>query len=88
MQDYTDKEVLSDGLCAQKACTGQFNTAANECAHDAVRSTMLNILAEEHKIQADVFNMMHQRGFYETPAAEDKKVQKAKQKFSQGFVQA
>lgn len=87
MQNYTDKEVLSDGLCAQKACTGLLNTSANECAHGALKATMLNILAEEHKIQTDVFNMMHQRGFYETPAAEDSKVQKAKQKFSQGFMQ-
>ena len=53
MQVYTDKEVLADGLCAQKG----------------------------------VFNMMHQRGFYETPAADEMKVQQAKQKFSQGFQQ-
>lgn len=87
MQVYTDKEVLADGLCAQKACTSLFNTSANECAHDQLRATMLNILSEEHKIQEGVFNMMHQRGFYETPAADETKVQQAKQKFSQGFQQ-
>ncbi len=87
MQNYTDKEILADGLCAQKSSTALFNTSANECAHDSLRATMLNILSDEHKIQEDVFNMMHQRGFYETPAAEEQKVQKAKQKFSQGFKQ-
>ena len=83
MQVYTDKEVLNDGLCAQKASTGKFNMAANECVHSEVRDTMLNILSQEHGIQYDVFNMMHQRGFYQTPAAEDKKVTEAKTKYAQ-----
>ncbi|MGN0334104.1 MAG: spore coat protein [Lachnospiraceae bacterium] len=83
MQVYTDKEVLTDGLCAQKASTGKFNMAANECVHENVRETMLKILEQEHSIQFDVFKMMHQRGFYETPAAEEKKVAEAKQKFAQ-----
>jgi hypothetical protein len=48
-QVYTDKEILNDGLCAQKACTGKFNMAATECVHSSVRDTMLNILEQEHK---------------------------------------
>ena len=36
-QIYTDKEILNDGLCAQKACTGKFNMAATECVHSSVR---------------------------------------------------
>ena len=87
MQVYTDKEVLGDGLSAQKSSTNLFNMSANECTHDQLRATMLNILSEEHKIQEGVFNMMHQRGFYETPAAEETKIQQAKQKFSKGFQQ-
>ena len=82
MQFYTDKEVLADGLSAQKSATALFNMSANECAHADIRGTVLKILQEEHLIQADVFEMMHQRGFYETPAAEDKKVQEEKQKFA------
>ena len=82
MQQYTDKEILADGLAAQKAATGLFNMSANECVHDDVRKTVLNILQEEHKMQVDVFNLMHQRGFYQTPVAEDKKIENAKQKFA------
>ena len=85
MQQYTDKEILGDGLSTQKATTDLFNTASNECVHDNVRSTMLKILEQEHIIQNEVFNMMHDRGYYETPAADDKKVQEAQQKFSQGY---
>ena len=82
---FTDKEVLEDGLSAQKASTEHFNTYAGECVHDDLRHTMMEILEQEHCIQNEVFQMMHKRGFYQTPAAEEKKVAEAKQKFSQSF---
>ena len=82
MQVYTDKEILNDGLCAQKATTGKLNLAANECVHAELRDKILNVLDQEHSIQYDVFQMMHQRGLYDTPAASEQKVQQAKQKFS------
>ena len=82
-QIYTDKEILNDGLCSQKAATGKFNMAATECVHENVRNTMLNILDQEHSIQHEVFEMMHKRGFYETPAADEQKVQQAKMKHQQ-----
>ena len=85
MQGFTDKEILGDGLSAQKATTALFNTASNECVHDNVRSTMLKILEQEHSIQNDVFQMMHARGFYPVCPAEEQKVKEAQQKFSQGF---
>ena len=47
MQGFTDKEILGDGLSAQKATTALFNTASNECVHDNVRNTMLKILEQE-----------------------------------------
>ncbi len=83
MQGFTDKEILCDGLSAQKATTAIFNTCANECANAQLRDTMMKILEQEHSIQYEVFNMMHQRGLYETPAAQEQKVQQAKQKFAQ-----
>lgn len=85
MQEFTDKEILGDGLSAQKATTALFNTASNECVHENVRSTMLKILEQEHNIQNDVFQMMHARGFYPVCAAQESKVKEAQQKFSQGF---
>ena len=82
-QIYTDKEILADALTAEKAATNNYNTFANECVHDSVRDAILHCLEQEHSIQEDVFNMMHQRGYYPTPDAEQNKVQNAKQKFSQ-----
>ncbi|MBQ7944625.1 MAG: spore coat protein [Lachnospiraceae bacterium] len=80
---YTEKEILGDALATQKSTTAEFNTAANECVHEDVRKTMLHILSQEHEIQQDVFNMMHTKGFYPTPMAEEKKVQETKQQFCQ-----
>ena len=80
---YTEKEIYGDALAAQKACTNQFNMAANECTHEDVRQTLMHILNEEHEIQQDVFEMMHAQGYYPTPAAEMKKVEETKQQFSQ-----
>ena len=85
MQEFTDKEILGDGLSTQKATTDKFNTSANECVHSGLRNTVLEILDQEHSIQYEVFNMMHQRGYYQTPAADAQKMQEAKQKYAASY---
>ena len=65
-----DKEMLEDVL-----------TYANECATTAIRDEMMNILHDEHDIQADIFMEMQKRGWYPTPMAEEQKIQSTKQKF-------
>ena len=82
---YTEKEILGDALNSEKNATTLYNLGANECVHDNLRETMLDLLAKEHDIQVDVFNQMHTMGYYPTPAAEAKKVQEAKTKFECGF---
>ena len=79
---YTDKEVLSDALTSVKTATTLYNTFANECVHPEVRDTLLQVLKDEQDIQFDVFNEMHSRGLYPTPAAEQEKIDQAKQTFS------
>lgn len=79
---YTEKEILTDALNTEKSATNLFNMSANECVHDGLRNTMMSILEKEHDIQIDVFNEMHARGFYPTPAADSKKIQQAKQTYS------
>ena len=80
---YTVQEILGDALTAQKTATSEMNISANECVHEDVRQTMLHILSQEHDIQQDVFNMMHEKGYYPTPMAEQKKVDETKQQYSQ-----
>ena len=44
---------------------------------------ILDCLEKEHDIQQEVFNMMHDRGFYPTPSADTQKMEEAKQKYQQ-----
>lgn len=84
---YTEKEILGDALATEKTSTCNYNTYSNECVHEEVRNVMLRILAQEHEIQNDVFNMMHERGLYPTPGADEKKLQETKAKFAQSVKQ-
>ncbi len=80
---YSEKEVLADALAAEKATTNHYNQFASECVHQGVRNAILDCLDKEQAIQQDVFQMMHAKGYYPTPAAQSQKVEEAKQKFSQ-----
>lgn len=82
-QIFSEKDVLADALTAEKTATEHYNLWANECVNSGVRDAILDCLDKEHSIQKDVFNMMHGKGFYPTPAAQMQKVTEAKQKFSQ-----
>ena len=55
---YTEKEILGDALNSEKNATTLYNLGANECVHDNLRETMLDLLAKEHDIQVDVFQGM------------------------------
>jgi spore coat protein CotF len=75
-----DEEMMEDVLSAEKAMTSLYNLFTNECATPKVRDGFLNLLNEEHQMQADVFDEMHQRGWYPTPAAEMCKIDALRQK--------
>ncbi len=76
-----EKEMMNDVLSSQKFITDTYNTYTNECATPGVRDEFMKILSEEHSIQAEIFDMMKQRGWYQTPAAEQQKIQQTKQKY-------
>jgi spore coat protein CotF len=77
-----DKELLQDSLLSQKTMTGSYNTFAGECVNEQLRGAFLNILDDEHRIQADIFSNMQSRGWYQVEAADQQKVQNTKQKYS------
>ena len=80
---FGDKELLSDCLTSQKMITGTYNNFANECACDNLRIEFLNILQQEHKMQADVFNELQKRGWYQVQQADMQQINQTKQKFMQ-----
>ncbi len=81
-QILTEKEILQDSLINQKHITTSYNTFAGECANAQLRSAFLNILDDEHKIQAEIFDCMQSNGWYPTEPAEQQKIEQAKQKYT------
>ena len=77
------KEILEDALMSQKHITEGYNTFAGECVNEQLRHAFLNILDDEHTIQADVFCTMQSNGLYAVESAQPQKIQQARQKFSQ-----
>lgn len=80
---FSEKEILADALESEKLATSNYNNFSNECVHSNVRNAILKCLEEEHEIQQSVFEEMHARGYYPTPAAETTKVDQVKQRYAQ-----
>ena len=74
----SEKEILQDSLLVQKHITDSYNTFAGECVNPQLRTTMLNILNDEHCIQADIFTNMQNHGWYTVEQAEQQKIQQAR----------
>ena len=79
--NFGDKEMMDDALSSQKFVTEGYNTFANECSTPALKSEFMNLLSEEHQIQHEIFIEMQKRGWYQTTAADQSKINHAKQKY-------
>ena len=77
----SDKDCLTDALNAQKYATGHYNEFACEAATTEVRACVMSILNEEHKMQEELFDEMHSRGWYKTESAEQQKLDTTKNQF-------
>lgn len=78
---FQDKDMITDALSSQKFISDGYNTFSSECEHPQLHDAMMTLLEAEHQIQFDLFNEMKQRGWYQTEAADQAKVQQTKTKF-------
>jgi spore coat protein CotF len=78
----TEQQILQDTLTVQKHVTDAYNTFACECAGEQLRSAMMDILNDEHCIQASIFKDMQSRGWYPVEQADAQKIQQTKTKLS------
>ncbi|MDR0917514.1 MAG: spore coat protein [Oscillospiraceae bacterium] len=76
----SEQQIMMDTLLSQKQITGVYNTFACECSSDKLRTAMLDILQDDHCIQANIFKEMQTRGWYVTETAPAAKIKQAKQK--------
>lgn len=80
MATLCEKDMLNDFLAGQKQITASYNTFAGECMDPQLRNTFLNILDEEHRIQAELFQRMSAKGWYTADPAEPQKIAQTRQK--------
>ena len=78
---FDDQDMLTHALASEKFAADGYNSFSSEAATPQVRQSFLSLLSEEHDIQNTVFLEMNRRGWYPTPAAEQKKIEEAKQKY-------
>jgi spore coat protein CotF len=83
-----ERDLMNDVLASQKFITDTYNTYTNECATPNLRDGFMSILNEEHQIQAEVFDLMKQHGWYQVPAADQQKVDQTKQKYQNQRAQS
>ena len=79
----TEQEMMTDLLFGEKFMTSIYNTFCCEAATPAVKSCLMSLLQETHRMQQDLFSEMSARGWYKTEPAEDNKLMQEKQKFGQ-----
>jgi spore coat protein CotF len=78
--EINDRDIINDMLAMEKYMAAGYNTAVNEASNQQLFDIQLQLLNEVHRAQRDLFNLMHQKGWYKLEAAEQNKVtQKAKQ---------
>jgi|NGEPerStandDraft_9_1074522.scaffolds.fasta_scaffold05909_3 spore coat protein CotF len=76
-----DVELMNDSIASQKFISSNYDTFANECATPNLRDEFLNILKDEHQIQAEIFTEMQKRGWYQIKPADQQLITDAKQKY-------
>lgn len=62
-----DRDILTDMLLCEKQLLTAYGTAAVESTNPQLRQTLQQIAKTEGELHTKIFQMMHQRGWYETP---------------------
>ena len=79
---FCEKEQITDLLSAEKFLSGNYNSFLLESATPEMVRCFTTLLSDTHTMQQTLFSKMQERGWYDTPKAEDAKINQAKQKFS------
>lgn len=65
-----DRDILTDLLLCAKQLLSAYGTARTECTNPQLRQTLKQISKTEADFHTKAFEMMQQRGWYETPRSD------------------
>lgn len=77
-----DQEVMTDLMLTEKKMSTNYDTYASECVNTQLRDAFVNMLAQSHETQTNLFKTAQQKGWYQVEQAPAQKVDQARQKFT------
>lgn len=80
--EMNDRDRINDILATEKYLTQAFNTAVNEASNQQLYQMKLQILNELHDAQRQLFQLMHQKGWYKLEAANTNQIAQKAQQFA------
>ncbi len=67
---FSDKDIMTDLLLDTKSVSRMYHNAVLEAANDRVRNTLIQLNNDEINLQRQIFNLMHDRNWYQVRPAE------------------
>jgi spore coat protein CotF len=71
---FSDKDRLNDMLSCEKFLSSNWSSAANEMVQQELFQDTLQFLNETHNAQRQLFQVMQQKGWYQTDQASQQQV--------------
>jgi len=66
---FSEKDMLTDLLLGTKSISSSYHQGVLEAANDRVRNTFIQLNNEELNFQKQIFDIMHDRGWYHVEPA-------------------
>lgn len=64
-----EKDIVTDLLLGTKYISSTYHTGVLEAANDRIRNTLIQLNNDEIVFQKQIFDLMHDRGWYEVEPA-------------------
>lgn len=79
---FTDRDILQVCLNQAKHMAGAMNTFILEANSEQLRRDYMNVLGDVYSQQKQVFDLMQQKGYYQTKNANPQDIAQAQSKFN------
>ena len=81
-QNMSDREYMDDILLTSKTMSGLYHYAVQESPTENLHAEFKTILNQSLDMQHDIYNLMEQKGWYQTQEAPAQQINQVKTKFA------